>query len=247
MELSELETQLADKPEVLTVVKGLFERAGKFTPELEADVGKLSEYKSHSEAYVKLLAGTGAKDHEALLKDFGNLKTVNADLLNQKKTWAAGGKGTDSPEYRALEEKIAEGQRKIEEITTKMTDAEKSAETAKIEKRETDLKSSIVTAASKSKATEPEDIFILLKTKGLTGHNEDGTPFYRKLNDQGQAVSVTTAEEMVEAFAAKRKDLFAGSGVGGTGSDHRGKDHKVDGAPSPQEARRAFLDGRGKR
>ena len=246
MEYSEVEALLADKPDALAIVQGLNARASKFTPEIEADVAKLAEYKGHSAAYTKILTDTGAKDAEGLLKDFGNLKTVNADLLEKKKVWIAGGKGENSPEMLALKEEIAASKTALEEIKGKMTDAEKAAETAKLEKRETDLKSSIVTSASKNKATEPEDIFILLKTKGLTGHDEAGKPFFRKLNDQGQAVAVNTAEEMVTAFAAKRKDLFAGSGVSGVGGEHRGTE-PGDEKMTPQQARSAFLASRSKR
>ena len=220
MEFTEIETALADKPEILAEVKSLHERAGKFTPEIEAEVGKLTEYKGHSEAYAKLLKETGAKDVDGLIKDFGNLKSSNADLVKQRDTWKANGKGASSPEYLALEEKIAEGTRKLEEITGKMTAAETAAATAQAEKRESDLKASVVAAAGKMKAVDPEEDLILLKAKGLTGHDENGTPYFYKLNDAGQKVAVNSADEMVAAYYAKRPDRLSASGVTGTGGRH---------------------------
>ncbi len=221
MEFAEIETALASNPDALAFVKGLHDRASKFTPEIEAEVGKLGEYKGHSEAYAKLLSGTGAKDADSLLTDFGNLKSSNADLVKQRDNWKANGKGQSSPEYLALEEKIAESTKKLEEITGKMTAAEKAAADAQIQKRDTDLKSSIIASAGKLKATEPDDIHILLKARDLIGHKEDGTPFFYKLNDKQERVAVNSAEEVVTWLSVSRKDLFAGSGITGTGGSHK--------------------------
>jgi hypothetical protein len=245
MEFTEIETALADKPEVLAYVKGLNEKAGKLTPEIEADLGKLGEYKSAADAFSRILKETGAKDTDGLLKDFGNLKTVNADLVKQKDSWKSTGKGTDSPEYRALEEKIAEGQKKLDEITTKMTDAEKAAASATAEKRETDLKSAVIAAAGKNKATEPDDIHILLKARGLIGHKEDGTPYFNKLNDKKEAVAVGSVDEVVAWLAETRKDLFSGSGVTGTGSSHKGGSGGGNDVLTAEEAKRNFRTARG--
>lgn len=222
MEFTEIESALADKPEALEFVKGLHERAGKFTPELEAEVGKLGEYRGHSEAIAKLFKETGAKDVDGLLKDFGNLKATNADLVKQRDTWRQSGKGENSPEMLALKEQMAEGQRKLDELTNKITAAEDQTRKAEAAQRDTDLKASIMTSAAKLKANDPEDIVILLKTRGLIGHKEDGKPFYYKQNDAGENVAVKSAEDVVAWFSEKRKDLFAGSGVGGTGGNHKG-------------------------
>ncbi len=244
MEFAEIETQLADKPEVLAFVKGLNERAGKLTPEIEAELGKLTEYKGHSAAVEKLLKGTGAKDVDSLLTDFGNLKSTNADLVKQRDTWKANGKNTDSPEYRALQEQIEEGKTQLKAITDEMAAAKAQATEAQVQKRETDLKSSIISAAGKSKATEPEDIHILLKARALIGHKEDGAPFFNKLNDKGEKVAVTSAEEVVTWLATSRKDLFQGSGITGTGGDHRKKEGG-EGTLTSADARAQYRKSRG--
>jgi hypothetical protein len=244
MEFTEIETALADKPEALAFVKGLHEKAGKLTPELEADIGKLSEYKGHSEAYAKLLKETGAKDVDGLLKDFGNLKTTNADLVSQREKWKAGGKNTDSPEYRALQEQIEAGQKALKEITDKMTAAEQKAADAAVNERKTALKSSIIAAAGKAKATEPEDIHILLEARGLIGHKEDGTPFFYKQNEKKENVAVGSADDVVAWLAETRKDLFTGSGIGGTGGKHRGGAPGTDDL-TPKSAKANFLASRG--
>lgn len=231
MEMTEIETLLADKPDALTFVKGLHSKAATLTPELEAEIAKLTDYK------------TGAAKAATLETELGTLKTAKADLEAKLKT-AGKGKGEGSPEFLALQEKLTGLESKLGEVTTKLTTAETEKLAAITAQRDTDLKSSITTAAAKLKATDPEDIFILAKAKGLTGVDEAGKPFYRKLNDAGQLVAVANADEMLTAIHAKRKDLFQGSGVTGTGSKHGGTGDMKPETPSRIEARNAFLASR---
>jgi hypothetical protein len=245
MELTELETALAGNEPAIAAVREMHGRASRLTPEVEAELPKLGEYKSAHAALAKIITGTGAKDADALLTDFATIKANNADLVKQRDAWKAGGKGENSPEMLALKEQIEAGQKTLKEITDKMTTAEKEAADAKAQKLETDLRASVLSAAGKNKATEPEDIYILLRGRGLVGHGEDGKPFYYKTNEKGEKVAVASAEEQAAWLATARKDLFQGSGVGGVGGDHRGGDANTNGAVTQKTARAAFLASRG--
>lgn len=245
MELPALEALVANNPDALALVKDLGGKAAKLTPELEADLAKLPEYKGHHAAMTKILETTKAKDADSLLTDFNNLKTVNADLVAQKDRWKADGKGKESPEYLQLLEQIEANKAETEKIKGKLTAAEQKEAATAAENREAALKSSVVSAASKAKATDADDVFILLKARGLTGFKEDGKPFFNKLNDAGQLVACANAEEMVTAFLAKRKDLVSSSGNGGAGGSHQGGgDDKTPPATNRADARAAFKAAR---
>ena len=244
MDQAGLEALVATNADALALVKDLGGKAAKLTPEVEADLGKLGEYKGHSAAVTKLLTETKAKDADSLIKDFNNLKSVNADLVQQRETWKNTGDKVDKADYLALQEKITANEAATKLIQEKLTAAEQKEATTAGEKRETDLKSAIVTAASKSNATDPDDIFILLKARGLTGFKEDGKQFFNKLNEKGEAVSCANAAEMVTAFLDKRKDLVKASG-GGTGGRHIGGDgDNNQPVTSREEARAKFKTSR---
>lgn len=239
---------LADKADVLEFVKGLDAKADKFTPDIEKalpDLAKLPELQTHSAALAKILAETKAKDADTLLTDFKNIVSVKEDLLRQKETWKANGKGADSPEYKALEEKIAEIQKASEDRIKAIEDESKAnkdaAAKAVSEKRETDLKSSILTAASKEKIRDPEDEWIILKAKGLVGHKEDGTPFYHKLNDKGEKVDAQNPAALMKWYAETYQGKVDPSSKGGTGQDHRGGEGGGDSPKTASEARKAFF------
>lgn len=245
MDITGLEALVASNPDALALVKDLGAKAGKLTPELEAELPKLTEYKGSHAAIAKLLEATKAKDPDTLITDFGNLKNVNADLIRQRDTWKNSGDKVDKAEYLALQEKITANENAMKVIQDKLTAAETEKATSAAAQREADLKASVVSAASKGKATDAEDVFILLKARGLTGFKEDGKPFFNKLNDAGQAVACATADEMVTAFLAKRKDLVSGSGTGGTGGGHQGgADDKALAVTTRAEARAAFKAAR---
>ena len=244
MDQAGLEAIVAANPDALAFVKDLGGKAAKFTPELEVEAPKLNEYKTHHAAMAKILGETKAKDPDSLLTDFNNLKAVNADLLKQKDTWKNTGDKVDKAEYLALQEQIKANEAATKLIQDKLTASEQQGIVTAAEKRDSDLKASVVTAAGKSKATDAEEIFILMKAKGLTGLKEDGKPFFNKLNDAGQAVACTSADDAVTAFLAKRKDLVNGSGTGGTGGDHKGGDVKAATVNNRAQARSAFQEMR---
>lgn len=236
---------LADKPDVLNFVKGLDEKAARITPDVEADLPKLGEYKAHHAALTKILGDVQAKDAEALLTDFKNLKATNADLVKQRDAWKAGGKGADSPEYRALQEQIEANKTATAEIQAQLKAAQEKATAADVAKRETDLKAAVIAAAAKGKARAPEDDFLLLKAKGLVGYKEDGTPFYHKLNEKGEKVAVGSPDELLAWYLAADPSRVGGSGNAGPGASHRGTGG--EGAPeikSREEARAAFRAAR---
>lgn len=249
---TEIETALADKPDVLTFVKGLDAKAEKFTPELEKalpDLGKLGEYKASATALAKILTETKAKDADTLIKDFATVVSIKDDLLKQKKEGKLGGEGGDvtkAPEFLALQEQIADIQKKSEErIAALETESKTSKETtakAEADRRESDLKSSILSAAAENKLRKPEDQYLLLKAKGLIGHKEDGTPFFNKLNANGEKVAVTNARELAKWIAETDKAAVDPSGKGGTGQDHKGTGGGGADAPTTvKDARRAFM------
>lgn len=241
MDITGLEALVASNPDALALVKDLGGKAAKLTPEVEADLPKLGEYKTGHAAMAKILETTKAKDADTLLTDFNNLKSVNTDLLAQKERWKADGKGKESPEYLQLLEQIEANKTETEKIKGKLTAAEQKEATTAAEKREADLKSSVVSAASKAKATDADDVFILIKARGLTGYKEDGKPFFNKLNDAGQMVACANAEEMVTAFLAKRADLVSSSGNGGAGGRHQGGgETNTPPATNRADARAAF-------
>lgn len=222
MDITGLEALVASNPDALALVKDLGGKAAKFTPELEADLAKLPEYKGHHAAMAKILETTKAKDADTLMTDFTNLKTINADLVRQKEQWKADGKGKESPEYLQLLEQIEANKTATQAIKDELKAANEKTAASEVSKRETDMKASIIAAASKGKANDPEDVAILLKARGLTGFKEDGKPFFNKLNEAGQMVACTTAEEAVTAFLDKRKDLVGATGARGTGGRHQG-------------------------
>lgn len=241
MDITGLEALVASNPDALALVKDLGGKAAKLTPEVEADLPKLGEYKTGHAAMARILETTKAKDPDALIADFNNIKGVNADLVRQRDTWKSTGDKVDKAEYLALQEKITANEALMKTITDKLTAAEQKEATTAAEKRDTDLKSAVVSAASKAKATDADDVFILIKARGLTGYKEDGKPFFNKLNDAGQMVACANAEEMVTAFLAKRADLVSSSGNGGAGGRHQGGG---DTPPPPianrKDARAAF-------
>lgn len=237
---------LADKADVLEFVKGLDAKAEKFTPELEAllpDIAKLPEYKAHSAAMTKILADTKAETAEKLLTDFQNIKAVNADLLKQKETWKAEGKGKESPEYLQLLEQIEENKKETKAIQDQLKAATEKTTAAETSRRETDLKASVISAAAKHKIRDAEDEFIILKHKGLVGHKEDGTPFYHKLNEKGEKVAVTGADDLMKWIAETNKAKVDASGKTGTGQDHKGGAGGPEAPKTAAEARKAFLHG----
>jgi hypothetical protein len=246
MEVAALEEMVKANPEAVALVKGLSERASKFTPDLEKEIGNLETYKQSHDGLSKILAGTKAESADKLLTDFANLKQSNTELLAKKDSWKNSGDKVDKSEYLALEERIKASDQALQEIKDKLTASEKKEADAVVSKRETDLKASIVSQAGKMKATDPEDIFILLKNRGYAGFKEDGTPFYNKMNEAGQMVAVSGPEEMVKVFLDKRKDLVSASGTPGVGGRHGGGDGGDAGPTTREQAHNRFLGSRGK-
>ncbi len=247
-----LNTALADKPDVLTFVKGLDAKADKLTPEIEAALPKLAtipEMEKSVTALAKILAETKAENADKLIADFKNVTSVNADLIKQRTAWIAGGKGADSPEYKALEERITtlttDFAAQIKTLTEESKANKDTAAAAVVSKRETDLKSSIVTAGAKHKIKDIEDEFVLLQAKGQVGHKEvDGkhVPFFYKLNEKGEKVDAGSADALMKHIADTFKHKVDPSGKGGPGADHRGAGGGgADSPASVADARKAFL------
>lgn len=256
---------IADKPEVLEFVKGLDAKAGLLKPEIEKalpdfekalpDLPKIAEYKAAAAALTKLLTETKAKDADALLTDFKNVVSVKDDLLKQKKEGKLGGEGGDvtkAPEYRALQEQIAEikkaSDERIAALENESKTAKESAARSESEKRETDLKASVVTAASKYKIRDPEDEFLLLKAKGLIGYAEkEGkqVPFFHKLNEKGEKVDAGSADALLKHIAETQKSKVDPSAKQGAGQEHRGQGGggQKEVAMSSAAAHSAFLHG----
>jgi len=241
---SNIETAIAGNAEVLEFVKGLDTRASLITPEIEADLPKLGEYKAHSVFVAKLLAETKAKDPESVITDFKNLVSIKNDLTSQRDQWKADGKGKDSPEYRALLEQIEANKTATQGILDQLKAANDKTVAAESAKRETDLEAAIISAGAKLKARNPKDEFILLKAKGLTGYKEDGTPFFNKLNEKGEKVAVANADELMNWHLNTDKTKIDASGKSGTGADHRGGAGEGQTINTREQARAAFKSSR---
>jgi hypothetical protein len=254
-----LNAALADKPDALTFIKGLDAKAERFTPEVEAaipklgDLAKLPELQTQASALQKVLGDLKAKDADSLIRDFNNLKTVNADLVKQRATGGGGGTGdvTQSPEYKALMEKLeaatTDFNTKLGDITKKLdTEATEKASAVKSQ-RETDLKAALVTAGAKHKIKDVEDEFLLLQAKGLVGHKEvEGkhVPFFYRLNEKGEKVDAGSADALMKHIAETAKHKVDASGKGGAGAAHGGTGGGTgEGPKTAAEARKAMLHG----
>jgi hypothetical protein len=243
-----LNAALADKPDALTFIKGLDAKAERFTPEVEAaipklgDLAKLPELQTQASALQKVLGDLKAKDADSLIRDFNNLKTVNADLVKQRATGGGGGTGdvTQSPEYKALMEKLEAATKKLDTEATEKASAVKS-------QRETDLKAALVTAGAKHKIKDVEDEFLLLQAKGLVGHKEvEGkhVPFFYRLNEKGEKVDAGSADALMKHIAETAKHKVDASGKGGAGAAHGGTGGGTgEGPKTAAEARKAMLHG----
>lgn len=256
---NELAAALAATPALLEEAKGLDAKAEKLTPEVEAALPKLAglaTLEQSKAALDRILGETKASDADKLLKDFTNLKTINADLERQRSEWKKGGGAgsgagdpKDTPEYKALEEKLANAttdfNTRLKAIEDESKANKEAATTSAAEKRETDLKASVISAAAKHKIRDAEDEFLLLKAKGLVGYAEkDGThtPFFHKLNEKGEKVDAGSADALMAHIAATNKAKVDASGKGGTGGDHKGSGGAGAEAPkTAADARRAFL------
>lgn len=251
----ELSAALADKPTLLEEAKGLDVKAEKLTPDVEAELPKLGEYKSAAAALAKVLADTKAKDAEALIKDFGAIKSVNLDLKGQveKLKTGAPAAGTvdikDHPDFKAVLEQVETIKRESTERIAALENESKTnkdaAARADAEKRDTDLRASVIAAAAKFKIKNAEDEFLLLKAKGQIGYTEkDGkhAPFFHKLNEKGEKVTVSSAEELIQHIANTDKSKVDASGKGGAGAQHGGAGGPgVDVPKTAAEARSGFL------
>lgn len=247
---TEIETALADRPDVLTFVKGLDAKADKFTPDIEKalpDLAKLPELMAHSAAVTKLLTETKAKDADTLLADFKNLKSINADLISQRDAnKGKTGDVTKTPEYLALEEKLTNA---TNDFTTRFKTLEDTAKADKdakaaaiLSQRKTDLKSAVISAAAGEKIRKPDDEFLLLEAKGLVGHKEDGTPFFFKLNEKGEKVDAGSAAGLMKWIAETDKAKVDPSAKTGTGQEHKGNGGGSGDVPmTAKDARRAFM------
>lgn len=151
-------------------------------------------------------------------------KTANADLTRQREAWEAKEKGLtsqldalkksgsgSSPEYLQLKEQL-------DSLIEKNRLTEERASKAESEKRTTDLKNEVV-GVSASKVHNPNQVVTLMTAEGLIGHDDDGKPFFHRVNDAGQAVKARNAEEAVSAFLKANPHLEKASGSQGSGRD----------------------------
>jgi hypothetical protein len=228
MDFAQLQELVKDNADAVTFVK---EFAGKL-PDMEAKLALLPDLEAKVAGATKLET------------DIANLKSINADLESQKANWKKGHSGTQA-EFNALKEQIAANEAATKALNEKLTNAEKEAGAAKEAKRESDLKASVVASASKLKGREPDDDFILLKAKGLTGIDAEGKPFYNKLNDQGQPVKLNSADELMAWYYDRDKSRVSGSGIGGAGANHTGGGGESGTISSREQARAGFRAARG--
>lgn len=222
MELEQITELLKDNPDAVTALKGFGEKLAKL-PDLETKVASLTTIET----------------------DLANIKKVNEDLLKQKDEWKKGKTGTQA-ELNALLEKIAASDAKMATFEADLKKEREEKASALAASRETDLKAGIVAQGSKMKGLNPEDDFILLKAKGLIGHDADGKPFFNKLNDKGEPVKVANVEELMTWYYEKDKTRVGAMGSSGTGGSHTGGGKTEIGTPTSRaEARAAFRAARG--
>lgn len=217
MELAELETIVKDNPDAVAAIKAASEKLGKI-PELETKLGEASK----------------------LVHDVANLKAINDDLLKQKEEWKKGATGTQA-EYNALIERQKATETKLDEVSGKLTAAEEEKAKAISESREANLKTSVTTAATAVNALRPEEEFIILKAKGLVGHDDKGKEFFHKLNEKGEPVKVSSAKELLEWWIGSDKTKQAAGGKPGVGGDHRGGGDLGPQTPASRNEARAAL------
>jgi hypothetical protein len=228
MDFAQLQELVKDNADAVTFVK---EFAGKL-PDMEAKLALLPDLEAKVAGATKLET------------DIANLKSINADLEGQKANWKKGQTGTQA-EFNALKEQIAANEAATKALNEKLTNAEKEALAAKSQQRESDLKAAVVASASKLKGREPDDDFILLKAKGLTGLDADGKPFYNKLNEQGQPVKLNSADELMTWYYTRDQSRVSGSGIGGAGGEHLGGGSVAVIPNSREQARAGFRAARG--
>jgi len=147
------------------------------------------------------------------------VKQANADLTGQRSTWESEKKdlttklaeatktGGATPELRALQEQLAA-------VQAEMKSAKDAEAKAVGEKRVTDLKNSVVGAATS--AISPNQVYALMQTDGLVGHGEDGKAFYHRINERGEPVAAKP-DEAVAAFLKSNPHLERASGTQGSG------------------------------
>lgn len=168
-------------------------------------------------------AGAAIKIQEAntqLVEDRKTLETTVKTLTAERATLDTDKKTLEGRLKSALEGKVdlAEVNAIREELKTvkegiAKSDAEKQA--ALKSQAETELMNTVLGAATTAK--NPDQVFILMKAKGLVGFKEDGKPFFVKFNAEGQPVALKPVEA-VEAFLAENEHLRAASGTKGSGT-----------------------------
>lgn len=131
------------------------------------------------------------------------MKTLKAQIANAK------GDGSSNAELNALKEDLAKLQADIKAANDK-------AESATREKRDTDLRNDIVTAAA-PKAINAGQVFALMTAEKLVGYGEDGKAFFHRVNDKGEIVKAKNPGEAVDAFLKSNTHLEKSSGNGGSG------------------------------
>ena len=192
MALADVELLVKDNPALLKEVQetyGLAEATGK----------------------IKKANEDLTKDRDTLTTSEKTLKSEKTDLEKQLKA-AKEASGKDSaPEIRALEEKITT-------LTKEIADEKKGRTDAETSRRATELKNSIITAATSGdlQAVNADDLYTLMTTKGLVG-SKDGKDFHYKLNEKNEQVAVTPAEA-VQAFLTSNPTYAKASGTQGTGA-----------------------------
>lgn len=205
MPIQDIRELVKDKPELLKELDQVIDLAGasQKLKDANADLVKQRETFEKNERELKASFENTKKD----------LETKLADALK-------GGK-TDDAVVNGLKEQL-------KQLAEKVETSEKLAAKAAKDKQAMELKSSIISAAGD--AISAEKVFTLMTSEGLVGVKEDGTPFYHKLNAEGQPVALKP-EEAVSAYLAANEFLKKPSGTLGTGGN------PSNGAPNPKTGR----------
>lgn len=172
----------------------------KADPELLAYVTQIEESASKADKMKTL--------NDSIVSERDGLKKTIKDLEEKTKN------GTNTVNDDAV---LNAMKAKVEELTGKIDGLVKERDTAVSDKKATDLKNSIVSAASTHKALKPDDLFVLMQAKKLVGYDDNGNAFYHKINAAGQP-EATTAEEAIKAIKVTDPNYFGAAAAGGVGS-----------------------------
>jgi len=185
-----------------------------FIQEINDAFGKAEALEKVKQANAEIIA-----ERETLKNDKRDLQ---AKIANAQKD-----SGSGNAELNALKEQLAAVQGEIQA-------AKSEADKARSEKRDTDLKNSVVGLEVAAKRSyNPNQLFTVMLADGLVGHGEDGKPYYHRINDKGEPVKAKSPEEAIDAFLKLNPHMEKSSGAQGSGQ--RPKTTESTGAFNPMD------------